>query len=142
MNLRFLVAIVVSLVSSQAHAAVGDKWRAGFSIFEHIADADNVAVLSWSREAKGGTGLVGYLFFPGLVDGKFGGLAGDGYYVLMDGGHCDKALEAPDGSASKNYGKAVIVFHDPPPPTGWTLIMGYCDGPPMGENSLRASPIE
>jgi len=141
MKLRCLIFLIISLFSSQA-SAVGDRWTTGSYTFEYIADIDNVAVLSWSlRTAKDGE-IIGYVFFPGLTDGRFGGLAGDGYYMLKEGGHCDKAAEGPNGQKSHNWGRAVIVFHDPPPPTAWTLVMGECSGPPMGANSMRATPIK
>lgn len=143
MTTRLVVfALAALLTNAGASLAAGDRWQAGFSMFEYVEDVGDVAVFSWSRRNGDDIRPVGFLYFPGLANGQLGNGSGEGYYLLTGEGRCENSKQGPNGFASSNWGTAIIVFHDPPPPTAWTILMGQCSGPVRAEFSFRAIPVD
>jgi len=132
---RTCLAAAAVLVASATTAQADEVWNsdiAGMVVYEQ--DMGRTAILSF----EGDRGR-GHFYIDGLGGNYSNRGTFSGYWIdPSSDDSCGGNLQGPDGVSSNYWGQVVMYFDNPGFPSGWSMEVGECFGPP--QHHVRANP--
>ena len=116
---RIFAAFIIGLVP--VSAAADETWRMQDGQAVYQKDLGNTALISVPYQ--GSRAMVYIDGLPGALNNRS---RHGGYWIGPGQGRCSSILTGPDGYASRNWGRAQIIFDRSTFPSGFTLRTSSC----------------
>lgn len=112
-------ALIIGLVPISALADETWRMQDGQAVYQE--DRGNTALINVPYQ--GSRAMVYIDGLPGALNNRS---SHGGYWIGPGQGGCSSTLTGPDGYASRNWGRAQIIFDRSTFPSGFTLRTGSC----------------
>lgn len=116
---KIFAAIIIGI--APVYATADETWQMQDGLAVYQEDRGNTALISVPYQ--GSRAMVYIDGLPGALNNRS---SHGGYWIGPGAGRCSSTLTGPDGYASRNWGRAQIIFDRSTFPSGFTLRTGSC----------------